>query len=483
MYRILTLAVIGLIATAGLAPATASAAAPGNDLCSDAIALECGDTVAGTTIEASFDDEPFCGTSNTAPGVWYSVSHAGLITASTCNDADFDTKLSVYEGECGALGCLDGNDDTPGCSGFTTELTWPSTGDEQLLLVHGFGAATGNFNLTLTCGDLVDGDVCEDAIGPLAVPSVTPGSTTGATADEPPDIDCGTTVTAPGVWYTVVGTGNTMSASTCQGGGGAGYDTKISVYCADCETKECIGGNDDDSACGLDFSSTVAWPTQAGATYDVFVHGFGAATGDFDLAILDDGEPVPLGAANDCDNVPAGLDFCPGTVIPESVPTAGELHSNGSALTGNAGYGVFETAGPNPQGVVYTTQDTAGCSCEQIVDNLDLGQGHLRNGCSFSAMDDWLAFLEEESCGDCVIGHATPGCENGECEATVCAVDPFCCDVAWDSICAGEAIDLCAPDICIPTPGALDTLPQSVEGGRAYFAEPISKDPGNQNKE
>ena len=99
--------------------------------------------------------------------------------------------------------------------------------------------------------------------------------------------------------------------------------------------------------------------------------------------------------------------------------------------------------------MVYTIEDTAGCSCEQIVDMLDLGEGHLRTGCSFSAMDDWLAFLEEHSCDNCIEAHGGLGCEQLECEAAICAIDPFCCDVAWDGICASEALDICIPDICI----------------------------------
>ncbi len=79
------------------------------------------------------------------------------------------------------------------------------------------------------------------------------------------------------------------------------------------------------------FSTQFDWPTQAGATYNVFVHGFSSQTGDFDLAILDDG--VPAEGANDCDGVPEAFDFCPGTVIPESVPTSGTLSANNSALT------------------------------------------------------------------------------------------------------------------------------------------------------
>ena len=54
------------------------------------------------------------------------------------------------------------------------------------------------------------------------------------------------------------------------------------------------------------------------------------------------------------------------------------------------------------------------------------------------------------SCGDCLEANGTPGCTNEECEATVCAIDPFCCDISWDGICADEAGELCAGIICSP---------------------------------
>ena len=463
--------------------------APENDFCEDAIEIVCpeggGDvTISGTTIEATFDDAGFCGTSNTAPGVWYKVSHDGLLTASTCNQANYDTKLSVYDGDCGALGCVTGNDDTAGC-GLTSEVSWGGNGFEQLILVHGFSSDTGDFELTVTCAQAAENDLCEDAIGPLAVNSVTSGSTTTATVDEPPDIDCGTSVTAPGVWYSVIGTGNTMTASTCNDGdpatGGANYDTKISVYCADCEVKECIGGQDDATGCS-GFSTQFSWPTNPGQTYKVMVHGFSSATGDFDLAVLDDG--VPSEGGNDCDGVPGFADLCPFTVLPESVPTSGRLRANNSALTGISG--IFETAPPNPRGLLFTTEDTGGCSCEQIVDALHLGPGQLRNGCSPGTMRRWLktaSSLSESLCGDCLIANGTPGCQNGDCEAAVCAVDSFCCDFFWDGICAGEAEDICAGgDLCIALPVG-PAGPFTVEGGRTWEPEPFSKDPNYTPKE
>jgi hypothetical protein len=43
-------------------------------------------------------------------------------------------------------------------------------------------------------------------------------------------------------------------------------------------------------------------------------------------------------------------------------------------------------------------------------------------------------------------GPLTPGCDNDEgtdCVGTVCAIDSFCCEVEWDDLCVGEAIDFC----------------------------------------
>jgi hypothetical protein len=49
---------------------------------------------------------------------------------------------------------------------------------------------------------------------------------------------------------------------------------------------------------------------------------------------------------------------------------------------------------------------------------------------------------------DCCFANGTPGCDDAECEAIVCGMDPFCCDVSWDGICAGEAQDFCATCAC-----------------------------------
>lgn len=100
-------------------------------------------------------------------------------------------------------------------------------------------------------------------------------------------------------------------------------------------------------------------------------------------------EIVP-GADDDGDGVPDSCsDLCPGTVIPEAVPTAG-LRPNRYALVD--GDTIFDTVSPPGGGAghLFTTEETAGCSCEQIIDALGLGPGHRRHGCGAGVMRRWV---------------------------------------------------------------------------------------------
>ena len=45
---------------------------------------------------------------------------------------------------------------------------------------------------------------------------------------------------------------------------------------------------------------------------------------------------------------------------------------------------------------------------------------------------------------NCCIANGGSGCDNQACEDAVCNIDPFCCNVQWDGLCAEEALDLCA---------------------------------------
>jgi hypothetical protein len=98
----------------------------------------------------------------------------------------------------------------------------------------------------------------------------------------------------------------------------------------------------------------------------------------------------------DLDGVANDVDMCPGTSIPESVPTQ-RLGTNRWALVD--GDGVFDTSPPAGRGrgpdLSFTIEDTAGCSCEQIIDELRLGKGHEKFGCTSGALEDWISALPQ----------------------------------------------------------------------------------------
>ena len=99
-----------------------------------------------------------------------------------------------------------------------------------------------------------------------------------------------------------------------------------------------------------------------------------------------DGLALFLMSDSDADGVPEDIDRCPGTAIPEPVPTQG-LKPNHWALVN--GDGIFDTAGTPAS--PFTVQQTGGCSCEQIIAGLGLGDGQRKHGCSVGTMKDWIA--------------------------------------------------------------------------------------------
>jgi hypothetical protein len=102
-----------------------------------------------------------------------------------------------------------------------------------------------------------------------------------------------------------------------------------------------------------------------------------------------DEDPACVKCDEDGDGVLDNVDVCPGTIIPESIPTK-RLGTNRFALVDEDT--VFDTKAPNGKGPqkTFTTVDTGGCSCEQIIEELGLGKGHVKFGCSISAMEEWV---------------------------------------------------------------------------------------------
>ena len=295
-----------------------------NDLCANAEALSLGLPVAGATTDATTDPGAgtFCGTSISAPGVWYSIGGTGnTMTASLCGSA-YDTKLSVFCGDCSSPICVGGNDDS--CS-LQSEVSWCSDASATyLILVHGFSSSVGSFTIEVTddgvpCAGAIDcapvgggNDLCDNAIDLGTLPASVTGTTTGATPDTAVSTSCGTSITAPGVWYSFVGDGTTTTVSLC---GGTNYDSKLSVFTGTCDAPVCVTGNDD--FCGL--QSEVTFCANTGVTYFILVHGFSSSTGDFTL-------DVTPGAVCEC------ADVCQTGDTPEGEPVCFDEYDDGRRL-------------------------------------------------------------------------------------------------------------------------------------------------------
>lgn len=66
--------------------------------------------------------------------------------------------------------------------------------------------------------------------------------------------------------------------------------------------------------------------------------------------------------------------------------------------------------------------------------------------CAACAVDSYCVDNPNDCCVESVQGY--PGCNDVLCCALICAVDPFCCEVAWDGLCAADAQLLC--EVCEP---------------------------------
>ncbi|MEL6870091.1 MAG: ExeM/NucH family extracellular endonuclease, partial [Pseudomonadota bacterium] len=107
-----------------------------------------------------------------------------------------------------------------------------------------------------------------------------------------------------------------------------------------------------------------------------------------------DHDPVLVGLSLvgdlDGDGVNNADDVCPATAIPEAAPTSGQLRKYRWALVDADN--IFDT--PKDSGLSFTTQDTAGCSCTQIVERLSLAAGQLRQGCTTRVLQKWIGQLD-----------------------------------------------------------------------------------------
>lgn len=128
-------------------------------------------------------------------------------------------------------------------------------------------------------------------------------------------------VNGPTLWYTFVGDGTTLTASTCSPG--TTFDTVINVYCGSCIAGpgilNCVASNDSGppSCLGAPGSdpSRVSFVATAGVRYYLAVFGYEGESGSFTLGLTSDAVQATVQPA-------CGTDRCPLTALVAGVPPA-----------------------------------------------------------------------------------------------------------------------------------------------------------------
>ena len=237
---------------------------------------------------------------------------------------------------------------------------------------------------------------CEDA-SPVAGNTSFPFSTINATTDGPPHPVCqkdGDEQVNQDIWYSYTAPcDGFLTVSTC---GTADFDTKLAIYRSG---TACPLSDDDLLACEDDapgcpgFTSELTVQVAGGATYLVRIGGFLNETGS-------------------------------GTISFSCEPHCGSP-ATGSCFTAHP------LPGCDDAGCCQTVCAQDPFCCRQTWDAI----------CVNEAID--LCWNCGPGSGSCWEPNGTPGCGPTGCCATVCTVDPFCCDNTWDQLCAdrlGEVV-------------------------------------------
>lgn len=187
-----------------------------NDLCANAIPINCNSTITGSTVGATTAGAltTSCGTTSGSGGLWYSFTGNGdLVNFSLCNSS-FDTKIQVVTGSCGNFVCVNGNDDS---CGSQSQIQIQSIQNEQYYIyVYGYGTAQGEFILATTCSTPPPpptNDEYQNAISiPVSTTNNCPQTTSASTLGATPSLDqnaC-TGTANDDVWYQFTATGENV---------------------------------------------------------------------------------------------------------------------------------------------------------------------------------------------------------------------------------------------------------------------------------
>jgi len=424
---------------------------PPNDDCADAIAM--GEGVETFSNLAATNDGPYetgeCADLGIGADVWYcyTPSCTDTVTVSLCGST-FDTTLIVYGGcEYPASNALACDDDYCGTASGSQVSFAAIAGHAYLIRAGGYASAMGDGVLTVSCGPPPDiTGVCGAGAGDCLSSNGSPGCE---------DVDCCATICglAPSC-CTDEWTGDCASwaevmcveVDTSSCGAGAG-DCSIANGTAGCEdpdccalvcaiTPECCADSWDQDCAELaeQVCSLVALGACGGESGDCFVANGSAGCAD--------------------------VDCCETVCVLQPACCNDEWNEDCAALASSICLDSGDEWGCGPgAGDCTIANGSPGCedpSCCALVCGFAEGEY-----CCTEEWDEDCALAAEFLCvgvdtsscgpgaGTCTAPNGSPGCEEVDCCALVCAMPgmAYCCTDEWDFMCAMTAMFMCTVDV------------------------------------
>src|SRR5690606_22377762 len=272
-----------------------------NNTCANSTPVLCGNTYAGVTSSVPNNLPasacPFNGPASTGGQNWwrYEATADQAVTFSTCGNSTFDTRISVFTGaDCGSLGCVAMNDDSPGCASGSSQVTFNAiAGNTYWVAVHGAGGQAGSYQLAVSCSAICTPPANDNCVNAAALTSSladgtgTPALYTNlcATGDAP--TTCSGAMPTQGVWFSFnSGAYDHALLTLLDNGEDAQYTASTLDYAL--YTGSCAGmGASGSVACSTDVAGTNLLEVTPNTDYLLLVYNTGGSgvAGSFGLML------------------------------------------------------------------------------------------------------------------------------------------------------------------------------------------------------
>lgn len=240
-------------------------------------------SIDGKNNGATFDfaNHGACGPLSDRPAVWYSVVGTGqTFAASVCTRNGIETAFGVFD-ECNSLIC-NGYAEfmLAECQeGEASVYTWDTAAGQEYF-IHIRSEDPSEFRLAVNL-ESPESSRCINSV-PIEVGTQIDGTTIDATFDFANQTACGASSDRPGVWYSVLGTGQSFTASACTRNEAA---TAFGIL-RECDDIKCVGYPTSSLArCKHDEAVAYTWDTDPGETYYIHIRSEVLRATEFTLAV------------------------------------------------------------------------------------------------------------------------------------------------------------------------------------------------------